>query len=102
MRSCSFTSARRRSSSAASIGDGLWGALTTISAVCIYLTYDSGKAESVAVHHDQDIEIRTWKTTWQAEKATLAEARALKKRLLKPWRNRGRREREVARIVGHC
>jgi putative DNA primase/helicase len=47
-------------------------------------------------------DLRFLKTSWPAESATLEQARALRKRLLKSWRQGSSREREIARIVGQC
>ena len=48
------------------------------------------------------VDLGSWKKFWPAEKATFAEARALRKRLLKRWRQGGTRQRELARIVERC
>jgi hypothetical protein len=47
----------------------------------------------------ENVELRSWKKPWPAEKATFEEARALRRRLLKRWRQGNTRERELARIV---
>ena len=48
------------------------------------------------------VDLGSWKKFWPAEKATFAEAGALRKRLLKRWRQGGTRQRELARIVERC
>jgi putative DNA primase/helicase len=48
------------------------------------------------------IDLRSWKTSWSAESATLAEANKLKNRLVESWREGGKPERELARLVAAC
>jgi putative DNA primase/helicase len=48
------------------------------------------------------VDLGSWKKFWPAEKATFAEARALRKRLLKRWQQGSTRQRELARIVERC
>ncbi len=51
---------------------------------------------------DKKIGLRSWKKSWPAETATFEDARLLRRRFLKLWRNGSDRECETARIVGRC
>jgi RecA-family ATPase len=48
------------------------------------------------------VSLRSWKKSWPAEAASLEEARSIRKRLLKRWREGDDLERKTARIVGKC
>jgi putative DNA primase/helicase len=62
----------------------------------------NNKSSNSAKSSGEKIGLGSWKKSWSAETATFEDARTLRKRLLKSWREGGPRERELARVVGKC